>query len=132
MDSVHTVNARKLRHDMTDAERCLWRHLRQLDGHKFRRQQPIGPYIVDFVCDERRLIVEVDRGQHVDCHEDRRRDEWLTTQGFRVLRFWNNDVLKNTQAVVSEILALLRNPIPPPQSSPARGEEVVRNEKEAP
>ena len=97
---------------MTDAEQALWRHLRerQLDGYRFRRQVPIGRYIVDFVCLEKRLIVEVDGGQHaINQDDDKIRDTWLEKEGYRVLRFWNNDVLSNRNGVlqrISEALAL--------------------------
>ncbi len=92
-----TQRARELRRNMTDAEKRLWRELRlrQFDAHKFRRQFPLGPYIVDFVCLDARLVIEVDGGQHLDSPEDRRRDAWLATQGFRVLRFWNTTVRLN-------------------------------------
>jgi len=95
-------NARDLRRDMTDAERLLWRYLRrrQLAGRKFRRQHPVGKYIVDFVCIKEGLIVEVDGGQHADREEqDAARTVWLEGQGFRVLRFWNNEVLANIEGV---------------------------------
>ena len=94
--------ARTLRRNPTEAERALWRHLRlrQLDGYKFRRQQPLGPYILDFICLEKRLIVELDGGQHAEqVVADAERTAWLEGQGFRVLRFWNHDVLKDIQAV---------------------------------
>lgn len=89
-------NARELRRHPTEAARILWRHLRlrQLGGYKFRRQQPLGLYIVDFICLEKRLIVEVDGGQHNEqtgC--DSKRDTWLLAQGFHILRFWNHQVL---------------------------------------
>src|SRR3970040_609127 len=90
--------ARQLRKNPTDAERLLWEKLRlwQVDGCKFRRQQPLGPYIVDFVCLQKRLIVELDGGQHAQQKDyDKGRDGWLVGQGFLVLRFWNNDALKN-------------------------------------
>ena len=86
--------ARRLRRNPTDAEKRLWSKLRhkQLSGHRFRRQVPIGPYIVDFACLGARLIVEVDGGQHANQIErDNARTAWLGGQGFRVLRFWNND-----------------------------------------
>ena len=97
--------ARYLRRNMTDAERVLWRHLRdrQLAGAKFRRQQAIGPYVVDFVEFESRLIVEADGGQHNDSTSDLVRDAWLAAQGFRVLRFWNNQILQETAAVLERI-----------------------------
>ncbi|MGA7490442.1 MAG: endonuclease domain-containing protein, partial [Xanthobacteraceae bacterium] len=83
----------------TDAEAKLWRHLRsrQLAGCKFVRQEPIGPYICDFVCRERRLVVEVDGSQHADSPADRTRDAWLASRRYRVLRFWNNEVLTNIE-----------------------------------
>lgn len=91
----HTTTAKALHKRMTDAEQFLWRQLRahRLVEAKFKRQQPIGPYIVDFVCFEARLVIEVDGGQHQDCNTDRIRDAWLESQGFRVLRFWNHEVL---------------------------------------
>ena len=94
---------------MTDAERRLWYHLRahRFDGHKFKRQVPVGPYIVDFACLGRKLVVEVDGGQHADDQRDVRRDEYLRNEGFRVLRFWNNDVLQNTRGVLEVILDAL-------------------------
>jgi very-short-patch-repair endonuclease len=74
-----------------------------LDGHKFRRQFPLGPYIVDFVCLEAKLVIEVDGGQHNESQSDRIRDNWLAKQGFRVLRFWNNEVLQNTDSVLAVV-----------------------------
>jgi very-short-patch-repair endonuclease len=107
-------NARRLRKQMTDAERSLWHLLRrkQIDGHRFRKQVPIGKYIVDFACLDARLVIELDGGQHTDAAEaDRERDAWLRSQGLRVLRFWNNDVLKNQDGVMQVILeALEANP----------------------
>ena len=103
-------NARKLRRNMTDAERALWRLLRdrRMQGWRFRRQEPIECYIVDFVCFEARLIVEVDGGQHADSESDKRRDARLHAQGFRVLRFWNNDVLSNPDGVCQTLTTALR------------------------
>jgi very-short-patch-repair endonuclease len=95
-----------LRKRLTDAEKALWRHLRakQLEGFKFRRQEPIGKYIVDFVCYERGIIIEIDGGQHsVEKEKDNERDRWFEGQGFKVLRFWNNEVLNNTQEVLEVI-----------------------------
>jgi very-short-patch-repair endonuclease len=91
---------------MTDAERTLWKALRdrQLDGHKFRRQHPIGPYILDFFCEERRLAIEVDGGQHT-AERDAPRTAWLAGHGIRILRFWNNDVLNNLPGVLETICA---------------------------
>ena len=104
------ARARELRNNPTDAERLLWSHLRfwQLDGYKFRRQQPLGSYIVDFVCLEKRLAVEVDGGQHSQA-VDAERDNWLRDQGFVLLRFWNNEVLKNIDGVREVILRNLLN-----------------------
>jgi len=94
--------ARALRKNPTDAERLLWKHLRlrQIGGYKFRRQQPLGHYIVDFVCLEKRLAIEVDGGQHSEqTNYDTKRSVWLESQGFRILRFWNHEILKETDAV---------------------------------
>jgi very-short-patch-repair endonuclease len=103
--------ARRLRRDTTDAEALLWRRIRDraLLGRKFRRQHPIGPYVADFVCIEARLAVELDGGQH-----DRRAEEtsvrtaFLEGRGFRVLRFWNNDVLANLDGVLERIACALQ------------------------
>jgi very-short-patch-repair endonuclease len=94
--------ARALRRDMTDAERKLWACLRQrqVSGCRFRRQVPVGPYVADFACIEKRLVVEVDGGQHCDSRTDPSRDRYLRSQGFRVLRLWNHDVLMNIDGVV--------------------------------
>ena len=94
--------ARELRRNLTDAERALWRVLRnrQVSGYRFRRQAPIGPYIVDFVCFEIRLVIEVDGGQHVEqAKYDDERTAWLEDAGFRVVRFCNNEVLEDMGAV---------------------------------
>ena len=96
---------------MTDSELRLWTQLRvvQIDGHRFRRQVPIGPYTVDFACLKARLVIEVDGGQHARAVErDDRRTAWLASQDFRVLRFWDNDVLLNTDGVLETIRAALR------------------------
>ena len=98
----NTTKARQLRKNPTDAERALWGILRQRQprGHRFRRQAPIGPYIVDFVCFENKLVIEVDGGQHAAQSEyDAARTVWLENHGFRVMRFWNNEVLVETDAV---------------------------------
>lgn len=108
---------------MTDAERLLWHHLRnrRLQGCKFRRQHPIGPYIVDFICSERMLVVELDGGQHSESISyDERRTRYLETKGYRVIRFWNNEVLRQTDAVLSSILNEMDSPSPRP--SPLKGE----------
>ncbi len=107
--------ARDLRQQMTDAERRLWYLLRrkQLEGFRFRRQAPVGKYIADFVCFGERLIVEVDGGSHVDAQAyDEARTAWLKSEGFRVLRFWNNDVLGNQEGVLQTILEALSDPPP--------------------
>ncbi|MGP0093678.1 MAG: endonuclease domain-containing protein [Xanthobacteraceae bacterium] len=103
--------ARQLRGRMTDAEQRLWYHLRarRLAQFKIKRQAPVGSYVLDFVCFARKLVIEVDGGQHATSETDAARDEWLRSQGFRVLRFWNDDVLKHTDAVLSEILAALES-----------------------
>ena len=104
------IKARELRKNPTDAERVLWRHLRfcQFSGYKFRRQKPIGNYIVDFVCFEKKLIIEVDGGHHSEqVVYDLERSAWLGGQGFRVLRFWDTQVLKETEAVKEKILEAL-------------------------
>ncbi|MBI4642596.1 MAG: endonuclease domain-containing protein [Deltaproteobacteria bacterium] len=100
--------SRNLRKNQTDAENLLWRHLRgkQLEGLRFRRQHPIGRYIVDFVCLEKRLVLEIDGGQHgmeKEKIKDDERDHWLRTEGYQVLRFWNNDVLTNLEGVMETI-----------------------------
>jgi very-short-patch-repair endonuclease len=99
------TQAKKLRSRMTDAERRLWYRLRahRFGGYKFKRQVPIGPYVVDFACLNHGVIVELDGGQHADNAADRARDEYLKERGFRVLRFWNNDALGNTGAVLEKI-----------------------------
>src|ERR1700752_2079553 len=102
--------ARRLRRDQTDAERVLWFRLRdrRLAGWKFRRQAPIDRFIVDFVCADARLIVELDGGQHAArAEQDKTRTEVLQSFGYFVLRFWNNDVLANTEGVVETILEAL-------------------------
>jgi len=97
--------ARRLRLDSTEAEKRLWSLLRDrgLGGHKFRRQRPIGPYIVDFVCLERHLVVEVDGGQHSRSGGDADRTAWLSEQGYRVLRLWNSVVFGNLEGVAETI-----------------------------
>jgi adenine-specific DNA-methyltransferase len=109
--------ARALRKNMTYAERCLWNHLRdrQLENYKFRRQKPIGPFIADFVCAKQKLIIEIDGGQHaVNAEADKRRTDYLMHKGWRVLRFWNHDVLKEREAVLIRILGALNAPHPGP------------------
>ncbi len=106
-----TPIARQLRRDSTDAEQALWRLLRnrQLEQHKFRRQQPIGPYVVDFVCKDQRLVVEVDGGQHQSQSQaDDDRSQYLKSQGYRVMRFWNHEVLSDIESVAEAILTELQ------------------------
>ncbi|OHE79797.1 MAG: DNA (cytosine-5-)-methyltransferase [Lysobacterales bacterium GWF1_69_6] len=108
--------AKRLRQSMTEAERRLWYHLRahRFAGHKFRRQVPLGPYVVDFVHFGARLVVEADGGQHNGSPGDGDRDAWLRRQGFLVLRFWNHEILQNTQLVLGVIWhALGDGPSPP-------------------
>ncbi|MBB5274794.1 very-short-patch-repair endonuclease [Rhizobium rosettiformans] len=111
-----TVQARSLRNNDTEAEYRLWGDLRnrQLNGHKFSRQIPIGVYIVDFVCREQRLVVELDGSQHAENERDERRTEWLNVQGYSVLRFWNAEVLQERRAVLNTILAVLQGQIVDP------------------
>ena len=101
--------ARRLRVNMTDAERKLWFALRdrRFINFKFRRQVPVGPFIADFLCYDARLVIEVDGGQHAESRRDARRDAWLAANHFHVLRFWNNDVLTNLEGVLTVILESL-------------------------
>jgi very-short-patch-repair endonuclease len=125
MGGMDRIKARELRKNMTEAERILWRslRLRQIRGYKFRRQQPIGKYIVDFVCLEKRLIIEVDGGQHSEqIAYDSERDAWLKSQGFGILRFWDNQVLKETEAVNEIIVEVLScKGYPPTYILPRKG-----------
>jgi very-short-patch-repair endonuclease len=118
-----TPLAKELRKNQTDAEKLLWRHLRskQLSGLRFRRQHPIGNYIVDFVCLEKMLIIEVDGIHHAGEENDRKRDAWLQKEGFTVLRFWNNNVLMNLNGVMEVIFQNCTSPSP--QSPPLKGGE---------
>jgi len=102
--------ARTLRINMTNAERKLWYALRdrRFAGFKFRRQVPLGPFIADFVCFEQRLVIEVDGGQHVDSVQDRWRDRWFAANDFRVIRFWNNQVLSNLEGVMTILAQALK------------------------
>ena len=118
--------AKGLRHEITDAEKKLWRLLRsrQLNGAKFRRQQPIGPFIADFVCHEGRLVVEADGGQHAESASDKRRTEFLNSAGYRVLRLRNRDILSNPEGVFLTIAdALTPHPAQaaPESPSPSKG-----------
>jgi len=108
-----TQIARELRRRQTDAETLLWSRLqnRQLNGVKFRRQHPLGPYVVDFVSLERRIVVEVDGGQHGEDEGRKRENErttWLQNAGYQVLRFWNNEVLLNTEGVLERMMEVMR------------------------
>ncbi|MBN2854949.1 MAG: endonuclease domain-containing protein [Halothiobacillaceae bacterium] len=102
-------NARALRTNMTEAERAIWQYLRaEQMGVKFRRQAPIGQYIVDFVCFSHKLVIEIDGGQHADSASDQARDAFLVSQGFKVLRFWNNEVMQQLDGVYETVrLALI-------------------------
>ena len=120
MDKPYLVNiARELRREETEAEQIIWSRLRrkQLSGAKFRRQQPIGNYVVDFVSFDKKLIIEIDGGQH-STEENKGNDEvrtkWLESQGFRVVRFWNNGVLSNLEGVMAQICEILGIPSPSP------------------
>jgi very-short-patch-repair endonuclease len=118
--------ARQLRRDQTDAEQRLWAKLRdrQLCGAKFRRQHLIGPFIADFCCAQGKVIVELDGGQHAeDVAADEKRSRFLEAQGYRVLRFWNHDVLKGTDAVLERIAEALSDPHPCPLPGRARGKK---------
>jgi len=126
MTSLRTIDrrvprVRRLRRDMTDAERKLWWRLRRLPASEshFRRQATIGPYFVDFACHTQRLVIELDGGHHGDGVQAER-DAFLMRSGYRVLRFWNNDVLQNIDGVLSVISeALASSPMPPtPDPSP--------------
>ena len=117
--------AKRMRHQPTNAETLIWTALRgaRLQGFKFKRQQPIGPYIVDFVCFEHTLIIEIDGGQHGDeVSADQARSNWLQAQGFTVLRFWNNEVIERKGDVMESIIRALREyPSPQPLSHKGRG-----------
>jgi len=114
---------------MTDAEKRLWYHLRahRLLDLKFKRQKPIGPYIVDFACPALRLVIEIDGGQHSEEVEyDRRRDIWLSKHGYTVLRFWNNEVMENVEGVLERIADAVRDQAPsPPSPLPQAGEGCI-------
>ena len=123
------ARAKWMRANPTDAEKRLWTLLRdrRLATFKFRRQQVIDPYIVDFVCFAERLIVEADGSQHSDDKADARRDAFLRSQGFRILRFWNNDILARRDSIAAAIFGALPVPHPPAASrrappSPEMGE----------
>lgn len=115
-------NAKSLRIHQTDAEQKLWQHLRahRFLGLKFKRQKPIGRYIVDFVCMEKSLVIELDGGQHMDqSAQDQIRDAWLAQEGYTVLRFWNNQIMQEMDGV----LEVIRQAALSPSLSPASGRE---------
>jgi very-short-patch-repair endonuclease len=119
MNDLHKHSTAKiLRKNFTNTERLLWKYLRakQMEGCKFRRQEPIGSYIVDFVCQEKRIVIEVDGGQHsIEGKRDNERDEWLEGKGYKVLRFWDNEVLANIEGVLEGIRDCFNHPpLPPP------------------
>ena len=120
---VHT--AKTLRKSQTNAEKLLWKHLRakQMEGLKFRRQQPIGNYVIDLICLEKSLVIEVDGGQHADNKKDAERDAWLKLEGFKVLRFWNNEVLTNMKGVLEMIRENCLNH--PPLTPPLKGGGIL-------
>ena len=107
---------------MTDAERWLWQRLRnrELGGFKFRRQHAVGPFIVDFACVEKKVVIELDGGQHSENLEsDAKRSKYLQKHGYRIVRFWNNEVLKEGESILNEILSYLNDSSPSPQPSPS-------------
>lgn len=108
--------ARRLRKNSTDTERYLWRYLRnrQVEGVTFRRQQQLGTYIVDFVNFENKVVLVVDGGQYADNSSDKIRDEWLRAEGYKVLRFWDNEVFNNLEGDLESIRAALHTPHPNP------------------
>jgi len=127
--STSAGNARHLRRRQTDAERRFWLLLRdrRLQGWKFRRQVPLGPYIADFYCAAAKLIVELDGGQHAaQTKQDQQRTSWLESQDYAVLRFWNHDVLANTEGVLMNLLQhlLLKTPLTLSLSREGRGNAV--------
>jgi very-short-patch-repair endonuclease len=121
--------AKGLRKRSTDVERLLWSYLRagRFEGLKFRRQHPIGQYIVDFVCLERKLIIELDGGQHAlpdEIMKDRQRDIWLEKERYTIMRFWDNEVLMNTNGILETIRMRLYGS-PSPQSPPLKGGAII-------
>jgi very-short-patch-repair endonuclease len=114
--------ARSFRQNPTDAERKLWQHLRKLPlgSSHIRRQATIGPFFADFACHTNRIVIEIDGGQHADNTADLARTAYLNAQGYRVLRFWNNDVLDNIDGVIETIISVFRTAPPTPDPSPPR------------
>jgi very-short-patch-repair endonuclease len=121
MKRPNVDRARASRNGQTDAERLMWRHLRNraLSGWKFRRQHEVGPYLVDFICADASLVVELDGGQHVEhALGDAKRTQWLERERYRVLRSWNDDVLKQRDIALEQILAALHDTAPHPDPLP--------------
>jgi len=114
LKNKNIIFAKNLRKNATDTEKYLWKYLKgnQLEGFKFCRQQPIGKYIVDFVNLERKIIIELDGGQHLNNEKDKVRDEWLKEQGYSVLRFWDNDIFNNVEGILEIIREKLLSPSP--------------------
>lgn len=130
MASPATRKARHLRLNATEAEKLLWRRLRELKHATvhFRQQAPIGPYIADFASHKLRLVIEVDGGQHGlpgQANHDHELTQWLISQGYRVLRFWNNEVLENIEGVMAEIVVAIDAPPTPDPSPPGGGESLA-------
>ena len=117
-NAAKTDRARRLRREQTDPERRFWYKVRnrRLGGYKFVRQEPIGPYFADCVCRDQKLVVERDGGQHAENARDISRDAFLVSRGYRVLRFWNHEIMTNLDGVLETIWAALETPLP------ARGE----------
>lgn len=132
MEKTSTSIARRLRATMTNAEKTLWLRLRdrRFHGLKFRRQHPIGPYFVDFVCWQRKLVIELDGGQHMDqASYDARRSHFLVSRGFTVLRFWNDEVLNHWEGVAEIIIQYLKMDEGPPHPDPLPKEREKTEQK---
>jgi very-short-patch-repair endonuclease len=131
MQTENKSLARRLRHEGTETEKALWRHLRnrKLAGLKFRRQQSFGPYVLDFYCAEKKLSVEIDGGQHDEPDQrkhDEQREAFLKRNGIRTVRFWNSQLRENMDGVLWRIRSETGvGDAPSPQSSPSRGEEAT-------
>jgi len=127
-----TEAAKELRRSSTDAERLLWKRLKakQLNGLKFRRQEQIGRFIVDFVCHEKSIIIEADGSQHaLEKGKDQERTQWLNSQGFIVLRFWNNEILMNIEGVMEAIRMQCDSPLSPTLSHKGRGSNSIEAQR---
>ena len=116
-------NAKNLRCNLTPHEQVLWQHLRagRLQGFKFKRQQPLGNYIVDFICLEAKLVIELDGSQHALAQADKTRDAWLNAEGYTVLRFWNSELTENLEGVLEAILIAVKKHHPLFQSLSPQG-----------